>query len=685
MAESSSSGSSNGVLSTKRRNPSINGAEHPRKKAKPLFADGYSTSDLDSDDSRDGVPLPPRTPSNTLTINEGFAKRFEHNKRREELHKLEEKYGKRPMNGKPNGDNSEPGNSTDTSSDSEDEDDEGILASGDLDQQVQATLEAIKAKDPRVYDKHATFYTNLEDGAEHQPTTTGTKEKPMYLNDYHRKNILQGVTEIDQNERPPTFGQEQDTLKAAIIQEMHASVNNTEANKSDALAARGPEEEETDDEFLVAKPSKAEGLKERPRRVINQSMFDITGADQDPEKFLSDFMTARAWVPHAGSKFVPFESDDEEEEKRADEFEEAYNLRFENPSATNETLVSHARDAAARYSVRREATTGRKRARETDRAKREAERQNREEEKAQLRKLRIADAEEKIQKIKDAAGLRHQDLELKDWSKFLDEGWNDKKWAEEMRKRFGDTYYADRDVDGDDHLAATGKSKVKKPKWKDDIDIHDLVPEFEDNEQLIRSSQFILSDIEPETDVARDSGSDYSHTRMDNAAKVTVTKKQRLREKNDRLKQARKERHQIEQLVDKSLDVDNKLADMGSKHAAFFRYRETSPVSYGLTAQDILMASDSQLNQYAGLKKLAAFRDSSKKSRDRKRLGKKARLRQWRRDTFGNELGPQKTLADLLVDQDIRGSEPILKQASYIGEGSRQKKRSKGKANVASL
>ncbi|KAL8732319.1 MAG: hypothetical protein Q9181_004006 [Wetmoreana brouardii] len=683
MAESSCSGSSNGILSTKRRNPSVNGAEHPRKKAKHLFADGYSTSD--SDDSRGGAPLPPGTPSNTLTINEGFAKRFEHNKRREELHKLEEKYGKRPVSGKPNGDNSEPGNSTDTSSDSEDEDDEGILASGDLDKQVQATLEAIRAKDPRVYDKHATFYTNLEDGAEHQPTTTGTKDKPMYLGDYHRKNILQGITDIDENEGPPTFAQEQDNLKAAIIQEMHASVTKTKANRRDTLGARSPEEEETDDEFLVAKPSNAEELKERPRRAVNQGMLDINGAAQDPEKFLSDFMTTRAWIPHAGSKFVPFESDDEEEEKRADEFEEAYNLRFEHPSATNETLVSHARDAAARYSVRREATTGRKRARETERAKREAERQNREEEKAQLRKLRIADAEEKIQKIKDAAGLRYQDLELKDWSTFLNEGWNDDRWEEEMRKRFGDRYYADRDVDGDDQSAATGKSTIKKPKWKDDINIQDLVPNFEDDEQLIRRSQFTLSDIEPETDMARDSGSDHSYTRMDNAAKVTVTKKQRLREKNDRQRQARKERRQIEQLVDKSLKVDNKLADMGTKHAAFFRYRETSPVAYGLTAQDILMASDSQLNQYAGLKKLAAFRDLSKKSKDRKRLGKKARLRQWRKDTFGNELGAQKTLADLLVDQEVRGNEPLMKQAGNVVEGSRREKRSKGRVNLANL
>ena len=52
------------------------------------------------------------------------------------------------------------------------------------------------------------------------------------------------------------------------------------------------------------------------------------------------------------------------------------------------------------------------------------------------------------------------------------------------------------------------------------------------------------------------------------------------------------------------------------------------------------MADDTQLNQFAGLKKLAAFRDEEQKARDQRKLGKKARLRQWRKDTFGNEEGP---------------------------------------------
>jgi len=60
-----------------------------------------------------------------------------------------------------------------------------------------------------------------------------------------------------------------------------------------------------------------------------------------------------------------------------------------------------------------------------------------------------------------------------------------------------------------------------------------------------------------------------------------------------------------------------------------------------LTARDILLAEDKQLNEFAGLKKLAAFRDPEKKRKDMKHLGKKARLRKWRLETFGNEEGLQ--------------------------------------------
>ncbi|KAI4150738.1 MAG: hypothetical protein LQ341_001040 [Variospora aurantia] len=654
---------------SKRRISTAAGNESPRKKAKHLLAEDSATQSDDA--SSGGASLHSKAVDDILTINQDFARKFEHNKRREELLKLEEKYG--PSTGDTDG--------TDSSSDSEDEDDEGILASGDLEKQVQATLTAIRAKDPRVYDHRTAFYTSIEDDNNGLPhSSTGMlQEKPMFLSDYHRRNILEGVTAVDQSEQLPTYTEEQNDIKATIIQEIHAGTNGKRSgghfggNSTDS-------EHEAEGDFLVPKTPKDTRLEQRLKIEAQTLIPDVEGAEKDPEKFLSDFMTARAWVPQPGSRFQPFESDDDEEEQRADEFEEAYNLRFDDPSASNEKLVSHARDTAARYSVRREALTGRKKSRETESAKREVERLEREEEKARLRKLRIAEAEEKMKKIKDAAGLKNELLDIDKWSKILEAGWDDKQWDEEMSKKFGETYYADHDADEYKGVAER-KLKIKKPKWKDDIDIQDLIPDFEKKAQSI-DPLFYLSDIDKDDKATTDASADDAYTAEPTTAGKYSRKKQKLREQKHLQKQARNERRQIEQLVDKSINIDSKIADMGPKHRSTFRYRETSPIAYGLTPQDILLASDSQLNQYAGLKKLAAFRDSAKKAKDHKRLGKKARLRQWRKETFGNEQGPQQTLADVLASQGTEGGKAAAPNASNVVEGTRRKKRPQSKAPV---
>jgi protein KRI1 len=100
------------------------------------------------------------------------------------------------------------------------------------------------------------------------------------------------------------------------------------------------------------------------------------------------------------------------------------------------------------------------------------------------------------------------------------------------------------------------------------------------------------------------------------------------------------------------LELNNSMPE--TSRSASFRYRETSPKSFGLTSRDILLADDKQLNEFAGLKKLAAFRDPDKKKKDLKHLGKKARLRKWRMDTFGNEEGLQ--ASELIPKQDVEPS-----------------------------
>lgn len=560
----------------------------------------------DGSDSEDGGAA---VEPSDLKVNEAFARRFEHNKKREELQRcmapaqlrglhtdcqvVEEKHGRSSRKRKHGEAMSNGGDSSSDETTSESED-EGELATEILDSEIIATIKAIRSKDPRIYDESATFYTEQENDADTNPKTK--KDKPIYLQDYHRQNLLNGNALAEENTVPPlTYNQEQEQLKNSIVGEINAAAAES--------AGEDDDDEDERDNFLVAKP--------REKTVHAQVTLEVENADKDPETFLSNFMASRAWAAPTGSDLQPFESDDEEEERRADEFEEAYNLRFEDPAKSNEKLQSHARDMAAKLSVRREEANPRQKKREAVKARKEAEKQQRKEEKARLRKLKIEELEEKIRRIKRAAGLRTEDIQPEDWSRFVDDDWDDAKWEEEMQKRFGEDYYAEEDIGSEDEISEK-RPKVRKPKFDDDIDIKDIVPDFGNDEQ----ADFSLSDEEAP------------------AKKSKKAKKSKEEKKRD----TKRERRIIEQLVDDQLQLELN-SSLPSK--ASFRYRETSPKSFGLTARDILLADDKQLNEFAGLKKLASFRDAEKKRKDMKHLGKKARLRKWRLETFGNEDGLQ--------------------------------------------
>lgn len=503
----------------------------------------------------------------------------------------------------------------DSDSSSEEEDDEAVLATLNVDAQIQAALHAIKSRDPRRLDETVTFYDPID-----EDTVEGVvekKEKPMYLTDYHRENLLKGNVDDDLGSPAvKTYTQEQDDLKRELVKQMHE------------VAGSGDSEENDEEDFLISKTKPQAETQVHPSRLA-RAKVDPTTADKDPENYLSNFMEARAWLPGDGTRFQPLDSDDEDEDARADAFEVAYNLRFEDPKGSNEVLKSYARDVTAAKSVRRDEKSGRKKQRDLQRERKEAEKLERDQERARLRKLKIDELEGKIQKVKKAAGMRKTTLTEDELAKLLDGDWDVKQWEDETNKKFGEEYYAEKelgDVGSDAEVSGEVKKKAKKPKWDDDIDIKDLVSDFEDEEDSEKAG-FVLSDSEDEAD---------------GGATIVKPKssKDRKQEKADKKKAARLERRKIEELVDNQMDLDVDLPSKSSKQPTRFKYRETSPTSFGLTAMDILMAPDASLNQFAGLKKMASFRDPEKKRKDKKNLSKKARLRQWRKETFGNEEGP---------------------------------------------
>lgn len=565
------------------------------------------------------------------------------------------------------------------SSEDETEDEEGFLATEELDAEISATLQAIKNRDPRIYDQGAKFFQSVDENAAAAPKEK--KEKAMFLHDYHRERYMAGDTGADQEDAPKTFVQEQADLKKDILAEINA-------------AADGDDEDE-DGAFIKAKHSERtadNGIHPSRQERIKPKDLDVSLADKDPDLFLSNFMASRAWVPEDGSKWEAFESDDGEGNDDADEWEAAYNLRFEDPTKSNEVLTSYSRKIVEARSVRREDPKGRKRQRELEKEQKEEEKRQRHEERARLKRLKVEEAEEKLKKIKMAAGLRGEQLKDDEWMKLLEDAWENDKWEEEMSRRFGEQYYAEAEEGSDSEQEEGGSSKKnkkpKKPKWDDDIDIKDIIPDFEDEEA---KPDISLSDGEEEEADEEAVGQDEEDAHTSKKRKTT---KDHKADRAAAKRAARQEHSKIEALVDAHLEIDAPTVLATSKKnkattpaaAAPFRYRETSPQSFGLTARDILLApSDAALNEFAGLKKLATFRDAEKKKKDKKKLGKKARLREWRREVFGREFehtGPTFGFGGK-GDKDAEGKdEGVGAEAEASSSSKKKRKRTKSKKSA---
>ncbi|NWR95411.1 KRI1 protein, partial [Furnarius figulus] len=143
-----------------------------------------------------------------LRVNEKFAERYRRYRRREELQRLRDRYGD---SGDSDGD---------SDSDSSESSGDNVALDPRQEREFYRTLALLKTRDPRIYQKDTTFYTqpgNLggspnpwgcpgSRGAQPPslpcPESSGSEEeeeeegeerpaKPMYLKDYERKVVLE--------------------------------------------------------------------------------------------------------------------------------------------------------------------------------------------------------------------------------------------------------------------------------------------------------------------------------------------------------------------------------------------------------------------------------------------------------------------------------------------------------------
>lgn len=473
--------------------------------------------------------------------------------------------------------NEDVANLTDSSenseSESEEEDDNAVLVTDTIDNGINKVLQALKSDADVLKDKNVTFFPEI--GAE--DAVQQVSEKPVYLKDVQRERLLAGDADSDaeedrmQDDTPvETFNQEQKRLRDDVVREFQ----NMEDEESEG--------EDGEDGLLVKRKT--------PTEIPEVKLPD---PEKDADAFLETYLSTKSWIPKKADlptyKDIVHEDDEEDNfEDKNEQFEQAYNFRYEDPNAA--TIVSYARDQTA---TRRDKLSSRQKKREKAREAREREEEKQKLEIAREKRTKVQEVSDKLQKIQEALGDDDADIQIAQLlaNEDLDGDFDNEEWDKRMQKLFDEEFYG-REGKGDKVDANLGTQ-----------------PE-----------------LEPITQDAEDVGEDVGEE--------TVPRKLTRKEAKQK----------AEQFVNANEDLLISAANLKSTKNTGFRYREVDPESFGLTSRDILLASDKELNQFAGLKKLASYREKDELARISRKYGKRKHVRQWRKEVFGSEEAPDDTL-----------------------------------------
>jgi len=590
----------------------------------------------------------------TLTINEKFADKYEKRKQNEELTRLKEKYGdldenklqkavERKKQYSKDINDTTIFDSDEDESTSEEEDEFGELITPEVDAQIMKTILKVKAHDKDIYDSEKKFFSEQEMEKARQlwkeKQEKQKSEKPMHLKDYHRK-VLLGEIKDDENEegeekKEKTFVEEQNDLKKDFINE----ANNIDDDMDSffTLKKKTKEEEAQEEEdyktFLLENMADADN----PNALQEWKTYkDNPNVDKN-EAFLMDYILNRGWI-EKDKKKNPFSldteeiSDDEEEVEKADKFESQYNFRFEEEGGTQ--LITHSRNIED--SMRRKNNT-RKQKRENAKQRKLEEKKRREEELKRLKNLKKQEIINKLKQIQEITGNKSVGFDDID----IEGDFNPEEYDKKMEDVFNDEYYNDEDAN-------------IKPEFADDIDIDDIVPKEEleeynntneagngeeayPEEQYNEEEQYNPNSNANDDDFIMDAdylpGGQYYGTN-ETGKKKKLSKKQLKKEK----KLAKKKQKQLANQVpaadpNKSLneyldeyyqlDYEDMIGDTPTR----FKYAKVKPENYGLSAVEILLADDKDLNEFISLKKLAPHRSEERQMKDEIKFNKSKKKR----------------------------------------------------------
>ena len=306
---------------------------------------------LDSDSEEDNQPV------NRLTVNQKFARQFEERERTKELERA--KYLELDED--------------DDDDESVEEDDNAELLTTQLDLQVIKTINSLRKKDPKIYDKSSKWFDHVSDDDEQSESDSDNhnkvdehsnneiKSKKKRYKDIIRDQILEDMAEDDdandtnnkitktRNDKIKTKSKKKETgvklsyndEQEMIRKQFLSSFDSSSTNKHDKGHNSDPDDNDTDNDdgdVLFKVKSKTPEELAQDEIELQQALDEMNrlkghNSDHSAENFLTEYMTNKKWLDKtiytSGHNSDPDSDDDEAELDKMDRFESKYNFRFE--------------------------------------------------------------------------------------------------------------------------------------------------------------------------------------------------------------------------------------------------------------------------------------------------------------------------------------------------------------------
>lgn len=504
------------------------------------------------------------------------------------------------------------------------EDEDGEQLTPQVDAAILRTLQKIRSKDPEVYNSETRVFDQSRAAAGAEDAPHGQKRgKKVTLQDYQRQRLQDAMAEAD-----PAKAYADATSKPREAAQGEAQGELTRDEEQEAIRNEfldAAQDDDDEDLFQVRRDDGEDTYRSTLLGAVGDEgqVRDLLHDDQNTiskenEDFLLNYVLNRGWVDQGKETKRDWDAEaadlDSEAsfDSAADAFEHAYNFRFEDPSLAQQNFAIQSFPRQATDTVRRSDDRRKeKRAERAERKKAEKEEKMRklDQEKAKKRKS-IA---EMLKQLREASGSdnRMDDgaFENLDLDADFDPAAHDKM----MQSQFGDAYYGEEgekpsiDLDDDDFQEILDENE--EPKKHRKVTGESMDADFEQGADA-RLSKEEKKRLKKKEKKARAKAEREPEIEMDaEATPVSET---------DRKAKAR-------ELMDEyyNLGYEDMIGDIPTR----FKYASVPKEDYGLSAVEILMADDAELNNVVGLKQMQPYRRNASKPAN---LGK--RLKRFRED-----------------------------------------------------